>query len=413
MKIAVFIKRTTLHKGFGGLETQNKTLCEGLVAKGHDITVFSPSYELLQKEDLLNGVKYIFVPSLYAAQFGFSSWNKNNWVNRSFEVFNILHKKEKFDVVLGQSSAALGILRKVKIPTVSISHGTIIGEISTQLLNLRTFKDYLRIILDLGYATYNFFGRQREFVTHSKKIVAVSQFVKNCLIEETFIPENKVEVIYNGINLKALAPEIIDVSEKGDAVDDVHSFGIIYVGRLHPSKGLSDLLLAIKKLGNRNAEFKLKVRLNIVGDGEKSYVTSLKKLVHDLQLDSRVFFVGNVSLGKVYNFLKTSNVFVLPSRRKEGFPMTLVEAMFASLPIIGANVGGIPEAVSDGVTGLLFESGNIDKLSECIEKLFENRALCNTMSKEANVRAHSQFTLETMLDKYEKVLIEAMNGNKN
>ena len=83
MNIAVFIKRTTLHSGFGGLETQNKTLCEGLVTRGHNITVFSPKRELNKEDEKLNGVRYVYIDCSYRSLAGFGHLDKNNWINRS------------------------------------------------------------------------------------------------------------------------------------------------------------------------------------------------------------------------------------------------------------------------------------------------------------------------------------------
>ena len=65
MNIAVFTKKTTLHKGYGGLETLNKVLCEGLYEKGYNITVFSPTWNLGASERQENGIRYVFVDCVY------------------------------------------------------------------------------------------------------------------------------------------------------------------------------------------------------------------------------------------------------------------------------------------------------------------------------------------------------------
>src|SRR4030065_994231 len=132
MRIAVMAKKTTFHKGFGGLETQNKALCEGLSAKGHIVTIFSPVYELDKNEIIENNVRYVFVKCVYrmGPVFGFfGTIQKSNWINRSVEEFTKIHEKEKFDIVLAQSSTGLGIIKnkkKLNIKVISIAHGTII-----------------------------------------------------------------------------------------------------------------------------------------------------------------------------------------------------------------------------------------------------------------------------------------------
>ena len=106
--------------------------------------------------------------------------------------------------------------------------------------------------------------------------------------------------------------------------------------------------------------------------------------------------------------LGESDIFVLPSRRVEGFPMSIVEAMLAQVPVIGSNMGGIPEGIEDGVTGIIYESGNVDQLKNAILKLSEDEELRNVMGKKAFEKAKKEFTLDVMLDKYEKVFNEVI-----
>ena len=100
MNIAVFIKRTTFHKGFGGLETLNKALCEGLVGRDHRVTVFSPKHELDKDQEKINGVRYQYVGCSYRSLAGFAYFDKNNWVNRSVAEFEKLHEQNPFDLII-------------------------------------------------------------------------------------------------------------------------------------------------------------------------------------------------------------------------------------------------------------------------------------------------------------------------
>jgi len=85
MRIAFFIKSTTFHNGYGGLETQNRALCEELVARGHDILVFSPQRELKCETKYEKGVKYHFVPCVYRL----ARFNKKNWFFKSRKIKKI------------------------------------------------------------------------------------------------------------------------------------------------------------------------------------------------------------------------------------------------------------------------------------------------------------------------------------
>ncbi len=91
MKIAAFIKSTTLHKNHGGLETQNKVLCEGLVKKGHQVTVFSPKRDLDVSGAEESGVKYVFIDAQYGRKI-ISGFKKDSWEKMSLKVFEKVKK---------------------------------------------------------------------------------------------------------------------------------------------------------------------------------------------------------------------------------------------------------------------------------------------------------------------------------
>ena len=393
MNLAVFIKRTTLHAGYGGLETQNKALCEGLAKRGHKITVFSPKYKLDTLSQELNGVFYKFIDCSYRSLGGFGYLDKNNWINRSVEEFKKAHQKEKFDLVLGQSSAALGLVMKkaeLDVPVISISHGTTTGEFKTLLQSLSSLKDYVKLIPNTAYFLLNFFNRQREFVLHSDKVVAVSKFVKKALVDETFVDENRIAVIYNGTDENIISTKIDDGMVR-----------LFYVGLIHWSKGLEDLVVVMERIRDKNIE------LTVVGDGP--YLAKLKELVLQKKLLNRIHILGRIPHNESMRMLGESDIFVLPSRRVEGFPMSVIEAMFAQVPVIGSNMGGIPEGVENGVTGIVYESGNVNELKNAIIKLSEDKELRNRMGKNAYEKAKKEFTLDVMLNKYEKTFSEVLS----
>ena len=89
--------------------------------------------------------------------------------------------------------------------------------------------------------------------------------------------------------------------------------------------------------------------------------------------------------------------------------MSVIEAMFAQVPVIGSNMGGIPEGVENGVTGIVYESGNVNELKNAIIKLSEDKELRDRMGKNAYEKAKKEFTLDVMLDKYEKTFSEVLS----
>jgi glycosyltransferase involved in cell wall biosynthesis len=393
MRIALFIKSTTFHSNFGGLETQNKVLCEGLVNRGHEIVVFTPQKDLPDKEKTLNNVKYVFILASY--RYLFSSLNPNSWERRSVEVFRKHHGEKRFDLALSQSSAGIGIIKKkeeFEIKTISIAHGTAVGEFLTQAQNIKNVKDVYWTLRNLQYVLRQYFGRQREFILCADKVIAVSHAVKKQLLDETFALEGNVVVVHNGLD-----PKKFEGIEKKNHGGSVH---IVYTGRVVRSKGLFDFVNILKQISEENIIF------DIIGGGEDT--EELKSFVNQLGLKDKVIFHGKVEYGQVITKLFDSDIYVLPSKRVEGFPMTLPEAMFASLPVIGTNIGGISDAIEDGKTGFLIEQNAYDMMKEKLLLLIKDKNLREYMGKNGRMKAEKEFSLEVMLNKYEQIFSEVL-----
>ncbi len=401
MKIAVFAKKTTLHKDYGGLETQNKVLCEGLASRGHELIVFSPKWNLTLDEAHENGVKYVFVDCVYrmGPLLGFfGSWQKNNWINRSVQEFNKFHQKEVFHIALAQSSAGLGIIKKkrdLEIRVISISHGTIIGEYKTFLTNAHFPKDLFLFLKNTGFILKNFFRRQRDFVHGSDKVVAVSNYVRTALIEETFILEDKVVVIHNGVDEKAFfQPHNLPRGSK-----------VLYVGQIIASKGVNDILTIFKE-----KEFST-VQIDLLGSGDLLEKLREEVLFHP-NLRDHVNLVGKIAsynkLIEKYYKNKEYGLFILPTKRFEGLPMVLIEAMFSGLPVVAYDAGGVKDALVNEETGYLVEKGNIELFKEKMLHIINNKKVSQEFSENSLKIAKERFTTTKMLDSYEEIIKEVL-----
>ena len=403
MRIAVFIKSTTFNKGYGGLETQNKVLCEGLAGRGHEVVVFSPAKDGViasPKDETVPsgsprfarndaGVEYIFVPCVYRMLF--ASMDKNNWVNRSYQEFVKYHKEKPFDVVISQSSAGLGVVRnrqKLGIKIVGISHGTIGGEMRTLINSAKNPSDLIKSAKSLAFGVANYFGRQRQYIHGCNKIVAVSSAVKESIINETLAPEEKITVIHNGINGSKIPQKNWGSVKAGEP------FKILYIGRIEESKGLQELLLACKELDG--------IFVNIVGDGP--FLEELKAVSRQLKMSQKVLFYGKLPYEKTVEMYACSDAFVLPTKRVEGLPMTLVEACFAGLPIITTDMGGNKDAVENKFNGFLLDKLDVGVLTSKLLELANNHELAKSMGLNGKIKAQKEFGLALMIKSYEQML---------
>ncbi|AHB40034.1 TPA: glycosyltransferase family 1 protein [candidate division WWE3 bacterium] len=393
MNIAVFIKSTTFSGSYGGLETQNKLLCEGLVSRGHKLTIFTPRFAREKEQAIENGVKYIFVECKTAQYSSLTVSKKDSWAEKSCEVFRMTHSGEKFELIIGQSSGAAGVIKNKEefgLPIVSISHGTKMGEFQTKIKSDSSVRGLMKSFLDLPHVLKNFFTVQREFVHGSNIVVAVSNSVKKALVDETFVEETKVRVINNGI--KPLNVETVDGGR------NIGKFRLLYVGQLIRSKGIGKLAKLL--LADNMKDF----TLDIVGSGE------LQEELGEIsgKSEGRINLRGKLDYAEVLRMYNPArfDAFVFPTSRIEGFPMVLVEAMFGRLPVVAFNLGGVSDAVTDGETGYLVDPGKFDVFKNKLVELKNDPESARKMGVNALNKATERFTLDKMLDSYEEIFKE-------
>lgn len=195
------------------------------------------------------------------------------------------------------------------------------------------------------------------------------------------IKDNKTFFVYNGIPSKPF--------NEHKATDKVN---LICVGTLGDRKNQIGILNAVAMM---DEEHQRQISITLVGDGDarEQLEAKAKTLISD------VLFTG--STREVEAYLHQANLFCLFSR-SEGLPISIVEAMRAGLPIIGSNVAGIPEQITDGETGFVVEL-NERELSDRLEYIIEHLELLPEMGKASYLLFQKNFTIEAMVTKYAKV----------
>ena len=163
-------------------------------------------------------------------------------------------------------------------------------------------------------------------------------------VQEWGIRPEKIKQLYNFVNL-----------EEFKMADEIGE-GLIYFGRLSEEKGLLFLLEAMKDLKDIN--------LKLVGDGPQK--TELKNFIAANNL-SNVQLLGHKNGQELYNLIKNSRLVVLPSIWYENNPLAILEAFALAKPVIGSNLGGIPELVKEKETGFVFKAGDFEDLKAKIK----------------------------------------------
>jgi glycosyltransferase involved in cell wall biosynthesis len=237
------------------------------------------------------------------------------------------------------------------------------------------------------------------WVSRHAVMVAVSQNLKEFVIEKVGINQNRLRVIYNGVD--ALPPcENEDVSECRKELGLPESDRVVgVVGNLYPVKGHQYLIEGIpsilKKCPNTSFLF--------AGRGQLE--TELKAQVNRLGLDRRVHFLGLRQ--DVARILALLDVFVLPSL-SEGLSMAILEAMIAGKPVVATEVGGNPELVLNGQSGFLVPPRDSQALATSVTTLLINRQQAIQFAEEGKRRAEGQFSLDTMVKTYQSLYDESL-----
>ncbi len=235
------------------------------------------------------------------------------------------------------------------------------------------------------------------------RVVGVGNSVRQALIDNEGIRPNRVDVIYNGVNVEAFSNSItnrtsrFDTRREIDVGDD--DLLLIQVARLD---ALKDHLTAIRTLA-RVVESHPEVKLVLVGEGPEQDVITAE--VRKRSLQSFVRFLG--LRNDIPRLLQAADIFLLTSI-SEGIPLTIIEAMLAGLPVVTTSVGGIPEIVKDGETGLTAPSGKDQELSSAILRLIETPSLREEMGAAGCRRAKTVFSDEQMNRAYHQLYNEML-----
>lgn len=171
-----------------------------------------------------------------------------------------------------------------------------------------------------------------------------------------------------------------------------------------PSKGIDVLIRAFKEIADEYP----RIKLIIAGEGPEEI--NLKSLSAELSLENRIEFIGTVPLLRAVSLLKGAICTVVPSL-SEGGGLVNVEAQAASCPVIASRVGGIPEYVQDGVSGLLFESKNSKDLANKMKMIISNKALRNKLIL-GGIKHAEKFSWEILGPKYLSLYCKMIDQNK-
>ena len=339
--------------------------------KLHDITVYSPwNPKVTNHPALLSDVNhYVFidVTSMKARiarklrRFFHSGSNEyyNYFIEYYFEKVYADLKKKDFDYILLENGAGLAYK-----------------------LSLRGHKN---LILHLHNNLLHSQSKYHEVIFKSLiKILTVSNYVKDQVA--TIQPSDKIETIYNGIDVKAFSPQKTNAVSRQSMGFSNDDFVIVYSGRINQEKGVSELIDTMLQLKDDTP-----VKLMILGSSFFHDATDENDFIHHLKIKSEVIkdkivFTGFIPYQQVPAYLHLADMAALPSMWDEPFGLTVVEAMAAGLPLVTTRSGGIPE-ICEGVATIVDRDDVVNNLAAAITDLYQHPEKRRQMSTASLERA--------------------------
>lgn len=372
MTIAFFASAFYPH--VGGVEELCRQLAHQLRSRGHTVIVITNRWpRSLPAFEMFEGIP-VYSLALRANVGSFKSWLSQFVTGGTIRrrVYSILrkHRAEIIHIHCVSLNAiyALAARRELGLPMIVTSHGELSMDARGVFQHERWAQDVLR-----------------ESLIEADYITAPSEQTLGEL--ESWFGQSlrqKGEVIPNGISLDV--PEV---------AREIHSRPyLLAIGRHVPQKGFDLLLRAIAELENRGMAF---FDLLLAGDGPER--ARLRALSEELGLRERVQFLGRVTHDRALALFGGCLLFILPSRH-EPFGLVNLEAMAAGKAVVASSVGGVPEIVVDGVTGLLVPAENVLALAGAIEDLVTDTPRCQHMGAAGRQRVEGHFGWPAVVNRY-------------
>ncbi|PJB31951.1 MAG: glycosyltransferase family 4 protein [Deltaproteobacteria bacterium CG_4_9_14_3_um_filter_65_9] len=373
----------------GGGGVLCKDISEGIVAKGHRITVVTSHYGSLQKSENLHGVDIFRVPVLMRKKQTVASMTSMiSFVPMCIWKVKELMKSDTYDLInthfaIPSGPAGQYVSRRYNIPNVlSILGGDIIDP--SKFLS--------------PHNTFPLKQTVRKMLYGADRVVAESTDIKRNA-QKYYGFDRQIDIVPLGIY-----PNVHPVKTREALGLPPDKFIFVTIGRLVKRKNLEDLLHIF-----RDAQEIFPSILLVIGDGpEKENIENLAK---QLGISGEIRLLGRVSDEEKFQYLAVSDVY-LSTAIHEGFGIVFLEAMECGLPVLSYDRGGQTDFLREGKTGYLIELGNKGNF---VSKLKE---LLNSDSLRAEVRAHNknyvkEFYIEHVAEKYISIFNEVAASRKS
>jgi len=375
---------------YGGAGVYAKNIAEQLASRGHEMHVFVPSF-VGEKYEFKN----IFIHKMPSLDFSILRI-PIYWLSLFFKFKREEQKAGGFDIILGNAFSEVPVIKRFsKTKRIVVMHQSMRQVI--EILKPTNFERMTNLDNELGLA-YIF---DDLIVKRADKIIVVSNFTKNALLDRYNLPPEKIEVVYNGFDDYLYKFGIGEKEQLKKELGIKDEKIALFVGRINDKrKGLNDLLIAFKSV-----LLEIESILVVVGSGDN---IQKKILCEKLGINEEVKFVEKVDdvlLKKLYSLC---DVYVSPSYY-ESFGLTLCEAMSAKKPVIVRNMEVIGEVVTKD-TGFLFKNQN--EMANAIIQVLRNENKYKEIGRKNRDYVLKKFSWGKAAGEIEKVAQELIGMKK-
>ena len=400
MKIAYIFQPPWNPKIMGALGIWNRQVTRRL-ANECNVIVYAAALPGQKEIECLDGVKY----RCFSLRF-------DNWLLRYLDALSrrSLLRSPVFASSLYYIGFALQVANDLRRQKCDVVH---IHTLSQFVPIIRALNPRIRIVLHMHGEWLTQLDRKmiEGRIGKADMIIACSEYV-TARIRKCFPAyAQRAHTVFMGVDPEAFSPHLSE-----PPADRSSRKRLLFVGRISPEKGVHVLLEAFQKVAADYPE----AHLDIVGPdwvmppeyhlgfSDGSHLTSLmpfysrdyRGILQELlppQIARRVTFHGLVQHSELDRYYRDADLYI-SSSFYESLGMSILEAMASGLPVIGTRVGGVPEAVTHGATGILIEPGDAGQLSATIADLLSNQYLRNSLAKEARKRAIDLFSWDHVCD---------------
>ncbi len=378
----------------GGLSRHVSDLSHALSKKGINVTIITCCSEGGGEREIIGNLSIYRVPSKIIETPDFISWIY--FLNLSMIIKALeISKQTSFDLIHVHDwlSAFVGYVLKhsFKKPLIATIHATEYGR------NQGIYTKEQQFIHNVEWwLTYE-----------SWKVIVCSNFMKEEVKNLFNLPEDKINIIPNGVNIENLKTSLnLNEIRKNFALP--YEKIILFIGRMYYQKGPEYLL--------RSAPFILSqfpnAKFIFVGTGD--LLNSLREEANNLGLQNKVIFTGFIDDSLRNALLNLADICVFPSIY-EPFGIVALEAMALSKPVVASNLGGFKEIINSGYDGFLFTPRDIYDLSQKILSLLKDENLAKKIGERAREKIEKLYTWEKIAEEtlkvYEKIYQEYLSSN--